>query len=67
MLTGRPITGPELATLLEVLVSAANEGSLAEVGLNQHSRYTCTHKFKTKVRLYCGHVIDNVKFIVISS
>lgn len=34
MLTGRPITGPELATLLEVLVSAANEGSLAEVGMN---------------------------------
>ena len=30
-LLGRPITGPELATLLEVLVSAANEGSLAEV------------------------------------
>lgn len=29
--TGRPITGPELATLLEILVTAANEGSLAEV------------------------------------
>ena len=28
---GRPITGPELASLLEVLVTAANEGSLAEV------------------------------------
>ena len=28
---GRAITGPELASLLEVLVSAANEGSLAEV------------------------------------
>lgn len=28
---GRPITGPELATLLEILVTAANEGSLAEV------------------------------------
>ena len=31
VLTGRPITGPELATLLEILVTAANEGSLAEV------------------------------------
>jgi len=29
--TGRPITGPELATLLEIMVTAANEGSLAEV------------------------------------
>jgi hypothetical protein len=28
---GRPITGPELATLLEILVTAANEGSLAEI------------------------------------
>ena len=28
---GQPISGPELATLLEVLVTAANEGSLAEV------------------------------------
>ena len=31
MTIGRPITGPELATLLEILVTAANEGSLAEV------------------------------------
>ena len=30
-ITGKPITGPELATLLEILVTAANEGSLAEV------------------------------------
>ena len=29
---GKPITGPELASLLEILVAAANEGSLAEVG-----------------------------------
>ena len=29
--TGKPITGPELASLLEILVAAANEGSLAEV------------------------------------
>lgn len=32
--TGRPITGPEIATLLEVLVNAANEGSVAEVIAN---------------------------------
>ena len=31
VVSGKPITGPELATLLEVLVTAANEGSLAEV------------------------------------
>jgi hypothetical protein len=30
-LTGKVITGPELASLLEILVAAANEGSLAEV------------------------------------
>ena len=36
--TGRPITGPELATLLEVLVSAANEGSLAEVNVMVYCR-----------------------------
>ena len=29
---GKPITGAELASLVEVLVYAANEGSLAEVG-----------------------------------
>ena len=28
---GQPITGPEIASLLSVLVDAANEGSLAEV------------------------------------
>ena len=28
---GQPITGPQFATLLEILVTAANEGSLAEV------------------------------------
>ena len=28
---GKPISGPELAMLLEILVTAANEGSLAEV------------------------------------
>lgn len=31
LLEGRPISGPELAMLLEILVTAANEGSLAEV------------------------------------
>ena len=31
LLLGKPITGRELATLLEILVTAANEGSLAEV------------------------------------
>ena len=43
-LTGRPITGPELATLLEVLVSAANEGSLAEVyiGESENPFDTCS-------------------------
>jgi len=30
-LSGQAITGPQLATLLEILVTAANEGSLAEV------------------------------------
>lgn len=29
--TGHAITGPQLAALLEILVTAANEGSLAEV------------------------------------
>ena len=29
--SGRPISGPEIASLLSVLVDAANEGSLAEV------------------------------------
>ncbi|XP_072015443.1 guanylate-binding protein 3-like [Amphiura filiformis] len=28
---GRPITGPELASLIEVLVTAANEGSLSKI------------------------------------
>lgn len=28
---GRPITGPELASLLEILVEAANEGLMAQV------------------------------------
>ena len=31
---GKTITGPELASLLEILVAAANEGSLAEVCSN---------------------------------
>ena len=31
-ITGKPITGAELASLVGVLVHAANEGSLAEVG-----------------------------------
>lgn len=31
LLEGQPISGPELAMLLEILVTAANEGSLAEV------------------------------------
>lgn len=31
LFVGRAITGPELASLLEILVAAANEGSLAEV------------------------------------
>ena len=30
-LLGKPISGPELSMLLEILVTAANEGSLAEV------------------------------------
>ena len=38
MHAGRPITGPELATLLEVLVTAANEGSLAEVSCLERGR-----------------------------
>ena len=32
---GRAISGPQLASLLEILVTAANEGSLAEV-LKRH-------------------------------
>ncbi len=32
IILGQPITGPEIASLLSVLVDAANEGSLAEVG-----------------------------------
>ena len=35
MLLGRPITGPELASLLEILVEAANEGLMAQV--SRHS------------------------------
>lgn len=40
---GRPITGPELASLLEVLVSAANEGSLAEVHVGGLGVCVCAH------------------------
>ena len=29
---GRPISGPELASLLEILVEAANDGLMAQVG-----------------------------------
>ena len=46
---GRPITGPELATLLEILVSAANEGSLAEVSITIHMQHMYSTTFK------CGY------------
>ncbi len=32
VIKGRPITGAELASLIDVLVTAANEGSLSQVG-----------------------------------
>jgi hypothetical protein len=40
---GSPIYGPELASLLEILVEAANEGSLAQV--NATKCLACAEKY----------------------